>query len=156
MKVTAVIYMWLEERDEDYITSKFGIGPGDIYRYVQLYNWLLYSLHEIATLYKRTTLKNFVKKIQLRIKYGVKQELLELVSLKGIGRVKARILYNHGYNSIKSLKNAKYQDLLKLEYIGPEIIKSIFNQIGVLRDESIPNSIQKKSKSDQKIIDEYF
>jgi len=156
IKVAIIIYSWLNEEDEEFILSKFGIGPGDIYRYIQLYDWLLYAFREIAKLYKKTNLENFIKKIHLRVKYGVKQDLLELVSLKGIGRVKARILYNSGYPTLNSLKKAKEQDLMRLNYFGPEIIKSIFEQIGVSIGKLTISSNKKKLKNYQKSIDEYI
>ncbi|MHA1299115.1 MAG: DEAD/DEAH box helicase [Candidatus Helarchaeota archaeon] len=155
MKVASILYSWINEVDEDSIIIKFGIGPGDIHRYVQLFNWLLYAFHEIARLYKKTTLIKYIDNLQLRIKYGVKKELLELVSLKGIGRVKARILYNHGYNSINSLKKAKEHELLKLDYFGSEIIKSIYNQLGVSIGKLTQRSAKKKL-TNQKSIDEYL
>ncbi|MFX0141177.1 MAG: HTH domain-containing protein, partial [Candidatus Hodarchaeota archaeon] len=156
MKVTSLMYLWINELDENTITSKFGVGSGDIHRYVELYNWLIYALHEIAKLYKKTTLKKFIKNLQLRIKYGIKKELLELVSLKGIGRVRARILFDHGYTSINSLKRARSTDLMKLDYFGPESIKSIYEQIGVTIGKLTPDSTKDKLKLNQKSIDDYI
>jgi helicase len=156
IKVASLIYLWINEVDENTIISKFGVGSGDIHRYVELYDWLIYTLHEIAKLYKRTKLKEFVKNLQIRIKYGIKEELLELVSLKGIGRVRARILNNHGYTSIDLLKKAKEKDLMRLEYFGPELIKSIYEQIGVTIGKLTSSSTQDKLKLNQKSIDDYI
>lgn len=146
----------MNEIDEDTIINKCGVGSGDIHRYVELYDWLIYSFLEIAKLYKKSPLKNIVEMLKLRIKYGIKEELLELVSLNGVGRVRARILYSYGYTSLNSLKEAREQDLMRLKYFGPEITKSIFNQIGISIRKLTPNSTKDKLKTNQKSIDDYL
>ena len=45
------------------------------------------------------------------IKHGVKRELLELVKLPGIGRVRARLLYEHGYTSPEQLAGLSPEQL---------------------------------------------
>jgi len=68
-------------------------------------------------------------KLRQRVRYGVKEELLELVSLRGIGRVRGRSLYKAGYRKLADIKRASVQELAQVPYIGPEIARSIKQQV---------------------------
>lgn len=46
-----------------------------------------------------------------RVKYGIPQELISLVSLKGIGGKKARLLFNAGIHNIEEVANANIKDI---------------------------------------------
>ena len=35
--------------------------------------------------------------------YGIREELLDLVKIKGIGRIRARVLYKHGIKTLDDL-----------------------------------------------------
>ncbi|RLJ04068.1 MAG: hypothetical protein DRP18_05185, partial [Candidatus Aenigmatarchaeota archaeon] len=68
-----------------------------------------------------------MKKIRIRVKYGVKEELLPLVRLRGIGRVRARMLYNNGITSIEKLRKIPLESLEKLT--GKALAKQIKEQV---------------------------
>ncbi|RLJ10294.1 MAG: hypothetical protein DRP15_00465, partial [Candidatus Aenigmatarchaeota archaeon] len=57
----------------------------------------------------------------------VKEELIPLISLKGIGRVRARILYNHGLRKISDLRKISLESLERI--IGPKIAREIKSQV---------------------------
>ncbi len=66
--------------------------------------------------------------MRLRLKYGVKEELLPLLKLKGIGRVRARAMYR---NKIKSLGDVKKADISKLvQILGRKIAIDVKKQVG--------------------------
>jgi helicase len=133
LKTASLLMEWILETPEDKIVSHFGIGPGDIRTLVELSEWLLYSAGEIGKVFD---LKEAVKKLSLlrvRVQYGVKEELLELVSLRGIGRVRARNLYNSGYKSLKDIKKADIKELAKVPTIGEAIAEDIKRQIESIR-----------------------
>jgi len=65
----------------------------------------------------------------LRVEYGCKEELLNLVKLRGIGRVRARILYKHGFKSLAMLRKASIETLARLPGIGINIAKQIKEQV---------------------------
>lgn len=92
LKVTAILNEWISETSEDRITQLFGIGPGDIRMKVDTANWLLYAMSEIAYLFKPENVRQ-IRALGTRAKYGIKEELIPLVSLKGVGRSRARTLY---------------------------------------------------------------
>ena len=61
---------------------------------------------------------------------GCKKELLNLVSLRGIGRVRARALYNEGFKTINDLRNIPLERLANIKTIGRRMADSIKKQIG--------------------------
>ncbi|MEM4306607.1 MAG: helix-hairpin-helix domain-containing protein, partial [Candidatus Caldarchaeum sp.] len=53
------------------------------------------------------------------IKHGVKEELLPLVSIPGVGRVRARALYNAGFRRGEDLVEAGPEKISAIPVIGP-------------------------------------
>ncbi|MBU4306104.1 MAG: restriction endonuclease subunit R, partial [Candidatus Omnitrophica bacterium] len=103
-------------------------GPGDVHRFVETAEWLLYAAIELAKLLKIPGIK-LVQTLRTQMKYGIKPELIELVNLKGIGRMRARNLFGKGYKNIAQLKNAPLESLQKIPTIGKEIAANIKKQV---------------------------
>jgi len=57
------------------------------------------------------------------MRYGVKEELLPLVRIKNIGRVRARVLFNNGIKNLRDIENTDFQTLKRL--LGEGIAKSL-------------------------------
>ena len=125
IKTAMLLLDWISEKPEDDILDKYSIGSGDLLRFKELADWLLYSFGELIRLSNHTTLWKRANDVRLRVKYGVKKELLELVKITNVGRVRARALYNAGYTSIELLKKASEKDLLKIPAIGPKLARQI-------------------------------
>jgi helicase len=91
-----VLEAWINEKKEDDLFKNFGVAPGSIFSKNQILEWLAYATIELSKAIgeERHALK--VNKLALRVKYGVKEELLSLVELRGIGRVRARKLFSAG------------------------------------------------------------
>ncbi len=73
---------------------------------------------------------SFLNNLITQVHYGCKKELLNLVSLKGIGRIRARALFNENFKSINDLRKVSVERLSKIKTIGETIAKNIKNQIG--------------------------
>ncbi|RLI01305.1 dynein regulation protein LC7, partial [Candidatus Bathyarchaeota archaeon] len=127
IKTAFCIKDWINEVDEDLICSKYGIAPGDLRRITEAGEWLSYSLFKIAR-YLNHPQADKLKKYEKRIKYGIKEELTELVELKGIGRNRARKLYEFGIKSKEDI--IKKKDKLPM-IIGKKIAENILKQVGV-------------------------
>ena len=84
---------------------------------------------EIAKLFGLKEIRKPLRELQIRVSHGVKKELVPLVKLKGIGRVRARMLFNHGYKTIASLRKAEPRELVRVLTIGPEIVRNIKEQL---------------------------
>ena len=128
-KTACLLENWANEEKEDKLCDKFGIGPGDIHRLMGTADWLIYSGKKLAKLFAGPILVNQLENIRSRVKYGIKKELLDLVKLKGIGRVRARALYQKGFRNLTTLKKADFSKLTKVPYIGKEIAENINKQL---------------------------
>jgi helicase len=96
LKVAMIINDWIEEVDEDVILGRYGIGSGDLRSIIDTMDWLTYSGYNVAKVLDLKEHYDVLYTLNLRVKDGVKEELLDLVKIQGVGRKRARILYNHG------------------------------------------------------------
>lgn len=120
-----VLYKWIEEASVRQISLELGVEPGDLHRIVEAGERLVSCFYEIAKLCKRADLLVEVDMLRKRIKYGVKPELLSLLRLSGIGRVRARSLFDAGVTSIKDLMEADEQHIARVPKIGTTIARKI-------------------------------
>ncbi|MFX1486842.1 MAG: ATP-dependent DNA helicase [Promethearchaeota archaeon] len=157
VKVAKLLLDWTNETSEDLLTRRFDVGSGDIFRFVETADWLLYSTYEIGKLFKIRELTPQIKRTRVRVKNGVKEELLDLVRLKGIGRVRARMLFNAGFEDVKALKRAKPQQLTGIPLIGKEIAKKIKEQVGGVLTQKEWKELKsgRPDESDQKVLSEF-
>lgn len=146
LKTAVLLSDWIEERSEDSITESMGIGPGDIRSRVDMTEWLMYSMNEIAYIFKPEA-TSIIRPLLTRIRYGVKEELLPLVSFRGVGRARARILFNYGIKNRDDVMSADFDTLAKLPHIGPALAGSMKEQIG-------DSATKKDMPADE--IDEYM
>lgn len=129
VKTASLLEDWIEEESEDRVTKKYRVGPGDIRRLVSMAEWLLYGMHELGRLFARTRMKSLAR-LMPRITYGVKDELLDLVKVRGIGRVRARGLFQRGIRNTEELRKVDIDRLARIPSIGPGIAKGILAQLG--------------------------
>jgi helicase len=106
------------------------VQPGDRYSAVTNAEWLLYSAHELADVLAMPEPRRHLRRLRDRVKHGVSEKLLPLVRLRGIGRVRAQVLYKSGFTSIAKLKRAELRQLTALPLIGPRMAVTIKEQIG--------------------------
>jgi len=109
--------------------EQFNVGPGDIYRHVEGTERLLYAATKIAELYRRKSLTFAIDNIRNRIRYGIKKELLELAQLKGVGRVRARALFEQGFFKLKDLELTDATVLARIKVIGKKLAEDIHTQL---------------------------
>jgi len=129
MKTTMMLCRWIDEEREEKICDDFNIGPGDIYRHLEAVQWLLYAAITFAELFQYKKLTFLLSNLRNRVKYGIKEELISLSHLKGIGRVRARLLYENGYKHATDLKSASAEDLAKIDKINLPLARDIINQV---------------------------
>ncbi len=138
---------WIEELSEEQLTNQFNIGSGDLRRLVDTQVWLLYACREIAKVFKYKSLRADLEQLELRVKYGVKRELAELVQLKGVGRVRGRLLYRNGFVNKERIRGAPLSQLAAVPTIGSEIARSIKVQCGGVIAPAEEQSLKQSSRS---------
>jgi len=128
IKTSLFFQDWIEEKDEEYLLEKYDIRPGEISAKLNIADWLLYTSEELTRILKFQPLLKDLIKLRIRIKNGVKEELIPLLKLEQIGRVRARKLY---YNKIRSIKDVREADITKLvQILGKSIAINIKKQVG--------------------------
>ena len=130
LKCASVLLDWIDEATEERILDAHRVEPGDLLRLLETADWLLYSSHELAGLFGHKDLVKPLSVLRTRVQSGVKAELVPLVVLQGIGRVRARMLHNAGMKTIEDLKRTSATDLMKIPFIGPAVAKKIKEQVG--------------------------
>lgn len=130
IKCARVLYEWINETTEDAILEVHKVEPGDIVRMVNTAQWLLHATYQLAELFGHKDLLKPTYELQVRCAKGVKPELVPLVELEGVGRVRARALYNAGYRTLEELKHVSITDLMNVPMIGPTLAKKIKEQVG--------------------------
>ena len=117
---------WTDELPDAKICERYGVGPGDIFGMVESVNWLLHATSELARMFS-SAYHTKVREYEICMKNGIRRELLPLVKLRGIGRVRARRLFNNGIRSPDAVLNAGIEEVTKI--IGRGIAEQIFTQL---------------------------
>jgi helicase len=148
-KLSLVMKSWMDETSEDEMIERFKVQPGDLYRLISTAKWLIHASHELALLFKHKDLLPHLAKLTVRIEKGVKPELLPLAALDGVGRARARILFDSGFRSVDDLKRAPLPKLTGLPLIGPKIAQKIKEQVGGIVKEQEWQSLKKKKETEK-------
>jgi helicase len=130
VKTATVLKNWIEETPEDTLIERFHVQPGDLYKTIENAKWLLHATDELAALFGCKQILPLTSELIERVTKGIKRELLPIVKLEGIGRVRGRIIFNAGYKTIDDIKHAPIEDLTNLPLIGPRVAKRIKEQVG--------------------------
>ena len=125
LKTAMLVNDWISEAGEDLICSRYGVGPGDIYNPVEGMNWLLHASSRLSSMLV-PEFRDPVRETGIRVQHGIKRELLPLVRLKGIGRVRARRLFNNNILSPEDLTAAGFDRVAAI--VGRKIARQIMDQ----------------------------
>ncbi len=116
------------EANEERLEKLFNVGPGDIRSKVETAKWILYSMRELARLFN-SPMSKAVDLVALRVEHGIKKELLELIGIKGVGRVRARRLFDAGIEGPDDVRSSTVQRLSSVHGIGRILALAIKNEV---------------------------
>ena len=155
VKTSLLLMEWIHERPENELCLKFGIGEGDIHAIAEIAEWLIHVTTQLARLLALKGIKQ-ASELEKRIHYGAGPELMELLDIRSVGRVRARKLCEAGFRSTADLADAAPEKIAAL--LGPKIAERIFKQIG--KREIAPEFIdtipvEKESSAGQRTINDY-
>jgi len=120
---------WISESSEIVLADSLKIESGDIHRLIQTSDWLLYCLRELAKQGDNLDLLDELDILRKRVIYGIREELNDLVKIKGIGRIRARKLFNHGIKTLEDLSKIPVKKLAEIDKIGSTLADNIKSQL---------------------------
>jgi len=103
-KTAKLLNAWINEASEEEVLQSLDVPPGIVHARVRIAEWLAYGLTELAFLENQPLLRRSAGMLRRRIKHGIKDELLSLCRIRGIGRVRARRLYTAGIKTLEEYK----------------------------------------------------
>ena len=128
IKTALVLEKWINEVSEEQLLEDWNLTPGELNAKLDRGDWLLYSSYELSKLQNFRAIGREILKLRERMKHGIKEELLPLVKLKGIGRVRARKMFA---NRIRDLGDIKSVDVSILgALIGDKVALDVKRQVG--------------------------
>jgi len=132
VKMAMVLNAWIEETSEDRLLERFNVQPGDLYRTIESAKWLLHAVERLAPVIanKNKEVTDLSNELVERVSMGIKRELMPIVTLEGVGRVRGRIIFNAGFQTVEDLKRASIEELTALPSVGPRLAKKIKEQVG--------------------------
>ncbi|HJJ41878.1 MAG TPA: ATP-dependent DNA helicase, partial [Methanocorpusculum sp.] len=116
---------WISEVQEETICEHYGIGAGDVHAAVENLKWLIHAAVRICEQFK-PSFSSQMHDLEIRISSGIKEELIPLISLKGIGRVRARRLFDRGYTSQEELLRGDKNEIIGI--LGSAIAEKVLKQ----------------------------
>ncbi|MCS3922226.1 helicase [Methanococcus voltae PS] len=172
-KTSKMIREWINEASETDIFEKYKVEAGILNYKIEQIKWISHATREIFRALEMsgtfeefncdTSIKTFIKKtiedLQLRIEYGAKSDLVELLGVKNLGRVRARKLYNSDIKTIADIATKKelvVKSIGKIAYKVFEELKIPYDDIIIDNKDIKISSLDKKPKKIQKTLDNFF
>ncbi len=124
-----VLRAWISEESENSIFVRYNAAPGDLHVLAEAAGWVAQAAGELALVTGRDPLHRRLEELADRLNHGVRAELLPLSRLPGVGRVRARILYNAGFRRPEDLAGVGVEALSRLPAIGVETARRIIHYL---------------------------
>ena len=105
LKTARLLEDWASEVDEETITERYGVGPGDIRGKVETAQWLLGAAESLASEVDSDAARA-ISEARIRVEHGVRKELVDLAGVRGVGRKRARRLFEAGIGDRAELRDA--------------------------------------------------
>ena len=126
LKTAMLLTDWTDELPDSKICERYSVGPGDIYGMVESVTWILHASAELARMFA-SVFHPKVREYEICMKNGTRRELLPLIRLRGIGRVRARRLFNNRMTTPDEILVQGIEDVTKL--LGLGVAEQIFDQL---------------------------
>lgn len=141
IKSSWILQQWTEESPSRQIEKVHGITPGDLRHRIDLMDWLLYSSKELVRVDNAFSpehqemvqaLISRLDSLRTRVRHGCLEDILELIRLPNIGRVRARTLMDFGVRSpadLIALSPGRITDLKAKRGWGEKIVERMLNEV---------------------------
>lgn len=128
LKTALLLYRWVSESPENDILKEFDVGEGDIRQLSETASWMADAGSRLS---KICGFQSFgpLSDLEIRLRYGASIQLLPLIKVRGIGRVRARRLYNAGFRSKESFQPADFAAVSRL--VGQKVAEKLYRELGI-------------------------
>ena len=146
-------------RDRRSIEKELDVNPGDINYRVDIMEWLLHASREIILtddvfsdeqMIEIAEIVKLLDVLRLRVRHGCKEDLLSLVNIPNVGRMRARELSKMGIrtpNDVANMTRKQISEVLKMRGWGPQLLDKIILEVSKV----LTKSAKKSSKLRQEI-----
>ncbi len=125
LKTVMALEDWMNEVPESIISDRYEIQGGDLNYIINIACWLARCLYRFSDALKMDEIKELLKHFEKRLKTGIKEELLALVNVKGIGRKRARQLFNAGIKTPEDIMNTPVAQLKQIPGFSDKLIQNL-------------------------------
>jgi len=129
LKTARLLEDWASEVDEDELTDRYRVGPGDIRGKVDAAEWLLGAAESLAA-ELNLGVGSAIRRARQRVAHGVRAELVELAEVRGVGRKRARRLFAAGIETPAALREAEKAVVLGALRNRPKTAETILENAG--------------------------
>ena len=141
IKSTWMVEEWTDETTLRDLEKDLDVLPGDVHHRVDLMGWLLAGAQQVLLtddvfadehLPVVAELVQQLSTLQQRVRHGCREDLLQLVNIRHVGRQRARELAAMGMREPKDvlgMSTANRSTLLAKRGWGPVLLDKIFNEI---------------------------
>ena len=135
---------WYEEKDLRDIEKELGVTPGDVYSRTDLMAWLLLAAREVLLrddvfaeehLGYVAELAGMLELTRARVRAGCKEDLLQLVQVRNVGRNRARTLSEMGVRTpadLLAMSNFELDKLKSKRGWGPILVERILESVRMI------------------------
>jgi helicase len=123
-KTAMVLKEWISETPMRAIMDQYRIGPGDVQALSSSADWISYSLAVLANSFK-PEIKEDLYNLNFRIKEGVKEDIIPLTMIAGVGRVRARRLYSNGFIDLEKIASAEIPAIKKIYGFSDKLARDV-------------------------------
>ena len=135
---------WYEERELRDIEKELGVTPGDVYSRTDLMAWLLLAAREVLLrddvfaeehLGYVAELAGMIELTRARVRAGCKEDLLQLVQVRNVGRNRARTLSEMGIRTpadLLAMSNTELDKLKSRRGWGPLLVERILESVRLI------------------------
>lgn len=125
LAIALTLEEWIGEVREKEIYERMRIEPGDFAVLRERAEWIAYSAGQVLRVVGRRGIALRFAELAERIRHGVRPDILELVSIPEVGRVRGRELWRNGFRSLREIAEAPVERLAKVPGIGQRLAERI-------------------------------
>ena len=125
-KTAMVLREWISETPMMQISQRYNVGPGDVQALSSSADWISYSLSRLAANFKQEIARD-LDILNFRIKEGVREDIIPLTLIPGIGRVRARRLYANGFQTLESISESTPDAIGRIYGFSAKLSKDVIS-----------------------------